>query len=46
VDQDSAGLGANAAKLAMSIIKNKNSGGSRSVLLPAKLIVRTSTQRT
>jgi LacI family transcriptional regulator len=46
VDQDSAGLGANAAKLAMDIIKKKSGVAARSVLLPAKLVVRASTQRT
>lgn len=47
VDQDSEGLGASAAKLALTIIKNKKKSGAapKTVLLPAKLIVRTSTKR-
>jgi LacI family transcriptional regulator len=45
VDQDAAGLGESAAKLALRIIKGKNGGPVKNVLLPAKLIVRASTQR-
>jgi LacI family transcriptional regulator len=45
VDQDAAGLGESAAKLALRIIKGKNGGPVKNVLLPAKLVVRASTQR-
>ena len=45
VDQDAAGLGESAAKRALRIIKGKNGGPVKNVLLPAKLIVRASTQR-
>ena len=45
IDQDSNGLGANAAKMALSLIKRKSEGSARSLLLPAKLVVRASTQR-
>jgi LacI family transcriptional regulator len=45
VDQDSQGLGANAAKLALKIIKNKSGASPKSLLLPAKLVVRASSKR-
>jgi LacI family transcriptional regulator len=45
VDQDSAGLGESAARLALSIVKKKANVAPRTVLLPAKLVVRASTQR-
>jgi LacI family transcriptional regulator len=45
VDQDSEGLGVAAAKLALTIIKKKSRTASKSVLLPAKLVVRASSKR-
>jgi LacI family transcriptional regulator len=45
VDQDADGLGESAAKLALRIIKGKNGGPVKDVLLPAKLVVRASSQR-
>ena len=45
VDQDSAGLGASAAKLALSITKNKSDARHKSVLLPARLVIRASSTR-
>lgn len=45
LDQDAAGLGESVARLALSIIKKKNGGPPKNVLLPARLIVRSSTQR-
>jgi LacI family transcriptional regulator len=45
VDQDAAGLGENAAKLALQIIKGKDGGSVRNVLLPTTLIIRASTRR-
>lgn len=45
VDQDSSNLGAIAAKLTMSLIKRKGEGAPKSVILPAKLIVRASSRR-
>jgi LacI family transcriptional regulator len=45
VDQDSAGLGESAARLALSIVKRKTENAPKTVLLPAKLVVRASTQR-
>jgi LacI family transcriptional regulator, galactose operon repressor len=46
IDQDSKGLGTSAAKLALSIIKQKSKSTPRSVLLEPKLVVRASSQRT
>ena len=46
IDQDSNGLGTCAAKLALSIIKQKSKSTPRSVLLEPKLVVRASSQRT
>jgi len=46
IDQDSNGLGTSAAKLALSIIKQKSKSTPRSVLLEPKLVVRASSQRT
>ncbi|MFZ0233310.1 MAG: LacI family DNA-binding transcriptional regulator [Candidatus Acidiferrales bacterium] len=45
IDQDAAGLGESAAKLALSIIKRKTKGSPKHVMLPSRLIVRASTQR-
>lgn len=45
VDQDAAGLGESAAKLALRIIKNKNGSAVKTVLLPTKLVMRASTHR-
>jgi len=45
VDQDSAGLGANAAKLALSFIKRKSNMPLKSLLLPVNLVVRASSKR-
>jgi LacI family transcriptional regulator len=45
VDQDSGNLGASAAKLAMNLIKRKGEGPPRSMIVPAKLVVRASTSR-
>jgi LacI family transcriptional regulator len=45
LDQDASGLGEGVARLALSIIKKKNGTPPRSVLLPASLVVRASTQR-
>ena len=45
VDQDSNGLGVNAAKLALSLAKQKGYAPLKSVLLQAKLVVRASTQK-
>jgi LacI family transcriptional regulator len=45
LDQDAAGLGESVARLALSIIKKKNGSSPASVLLPARLVVRASTQR-
>jgi len=46
IDQDSNGLGTSAAKLALSVIKQKSKSIPRSVLLVSKLVVRASSQRT
>jgi len=45
LDQDAAGLGESVARLALNIIKKKNGSRPMSILLPARLVVRTSTQR-
>ena len=45
IDQDSDSLGSSAAKLALSIIKRKSAGAPKSVILPAKLVVRASSLR-
>jgi len=45
VDQDSAGLGTNAAKLALSFIKRKSAAPPKSLLLPVNLVVRASSKR-
>jgi LacI family transcriptional regulator len=46
VDQDAIGLGENVARMALSIIKTKNaSARPKTILLPARLVVRGSTQR-
>jgi len=45
VDQDSHNLGGSAAKLAMSLIKRKGPGAPKSVILPAKLVVRASSRK-
>ena len=46
IDQDSNGLGTSAAKLALSIIKQKSKSTPKNVLLESKLVVRASSQRT
>jgi LacI family transcriptional regulator len=45
IDQDSTGLGASAAKMALAMAKRKNESAPKSVLMPAKLVIRASTQR-
>jgi LacI family transcriptional regulator len=45
IDQDSNGLGTSAAKLALSIIKQKSKSTPKNVLLESKLVVRASSQR-
>jgi LacI family transcriptional regulator len=45
IDQNAAGLGENAASLALSIVKRKAGPIPKTVLLPARLVVRRSTQR-
>jgi LacI family transcriptional regulator len=45
IDQNTQALGTRAAKLALRIIKNK-SNTTRSILLPAKLVVRASSKTT
>jgi LacI family transcriptional regulator len=45
VDQDSHVLGASAANLAMSLIKRKGQGTLKTLIMPAKLIVRASSRR-
>jgi LacI family transcriptional regulator len=45
VDQDTAGLGESAAKLALRIIKLKRNAPVKNVLFPASLVVRASTRR-
>ncbi len=45
IDQNTDGLGENAARLALNIIKRKSPGAPTSVLLNARLVVRSSTQR-
>jgi LacI family transcriptional regulator len=45
VDQDSHNLGTTAAKLAMSMIKRKGEGPPKSMIFPAKLVVRASSKR-
>jgi LacI family transcriptional regulator len=46
IDHDSNGLGTSAAKLALSIIKQKSKSTPKNVLLESKLVVRASSQRT
>lgn len=45
IDQDSYNLGASAAKMAMSIIKRKPDGAPKSLIMPAKLVIRASSVR-
>jgi LacI family transcriptional regulator len=45
VDQDSEGLGLNAAKLATGLIKRKSGAPPRTLLMPVKLVVRASSKR-
>jgi len=45
IDQDSYGLGAGAAKLALSIIKPNSKTTPKTVLLPTRLVIRASSQR-
>jgi LacI family transcriptional regulator len=45
IDQNTDGLGENAAKLALSVIKKKGEGAPKSILVNSKLVVRASTQR-
>lgn len=44
IDQDSDGLGASAAKLALSLVKNKSHPSSKTIILNSKLVVRASSQ--
>jgi LacI family transcriptional regulator len=45
IDQNAAGLGESVAKLALSIVKKKDSATPKSILLPAKIVVRQSTNK-
>lgn len=45
IDQDSSGLGASAAELALGIIKNRTPASPKTILLRSKLVVRASSQR-
>jgi len=45
IDQDSEGLGLNAAKLAIGLTKRKPNAPQRNMLMPVKLVVRASTKR-
>ena len=45
IDQDPAGLGESTAKLVLAIANRKGGGTPKRVILPAKLVVRSSTQR-
>jgi LacI family transcriptional regulator len=45
IDQDSNGLGACAAKLALGIIKRKGALTPKTMLLDSRLVVRASSQR-
>jgi LacI family transcriptional regulator len=45
IDQDNAGLGAGAAKLALSLVKNRSKTPPRTILMGSKLVVRASSQR-
>lgn len=45
IDQESHNLGVNAAKLAISIIKRKPDASPKSLIMPAKLVVRASSRR-
>jgi len=45
VDQDSEGLGLNAAKFATSLIKRKSGGPPKSLLMPVRLVIRASSKR-
>lgn len=45
IDQNAAGLGENVAKLALNILKRKPGAAPKSILLPARIVVRKSTQR-
>jgi len=45
IDQDSHTLGVSAAKLAISIIKRKPDASPKSLIMPAKLVVRASSRR-
>ena len=44
IDQDSNRLGAIAARMALSIVTNRNRSAPRSVLVPARLVIRASSQ--
>lgn len=46
IDQDSRGLGENAAKLALNMVKKKSEVTPKTLLLGSKLVVRASSQRT
>ena len=46
IDQSSAAMGERAAKLALTLVEAKNPPRPRTVLLPPKLVVRASSQRT
>ena len=45
IDQDSSGLGASAAELALGIVKNRTPASPKTILLRSKLVVRASSQR-
>src|SRR5271165_470934 len=45
VDQDSSNLGATAAKLAIDIIKRKAEGPPKTLILPARLVIRASSKK-
>lgn len=44
IDQNAAGLGENVAKLVLSIIKKRPGVSPKSILLPARIVIRRSTQ--
>lgn len=45
IDQDSNGLGAIAGRMALSVVKRRNKSAPRSILIPARLVIRASSQR-
>ncbi len=45
IDQDSNGLGQIAGRMALSTLKRRNKSDPRSILIPARLVIRASSQR-